>query len=334
VGVALQRRRHTATRQRLPKPVISIGGLAMGGTGKTPLVLWLARELHERGVHVGMLTRGYRRRDSAGMVIVPAGESKPAEITGDEAALLARSGLGPVGIGEDRHAVGLQLLRDFAVDAFLLDDGFQHWRLSRDLDIVLIDALDPWAGGQFPLGRLREGYAALQRADAIVLTRTQSGRNYRRLIEEIRSHNPRAPIFRSRVAPVEWQLIGGDARMPAAGTGLPPVAAFCGLGNPGSFWMTLHALGITPLHRMAFPDHHRYRLRDLESIAAAARRAGAAALLTTAKDAMNMPPALCPDPPIWQLHVETEVENGQELAALAAGFSLKRARVPDRADGA
>jgi tetraacyldisaccharide 4'-kinase len=296
--------------------VISIGGLAMGGTGKTPLVLWLARELRERGVAVGMLTRGYRRGDSAEIVIVPAGHEKPVEITGDEAALLARSGVGPVGIAAGRYRAGLELLNHFRVDAFLLDDGFQHWRLARDLDIVCIDALDPWAsGGEFPYGRLREGYAALQRAGAIVLTRVQAGRAYRLLIEEIRRHNPVAPIFRSRVAPVEWRLEGGEARMPAAG-GLPPAFAFCGLGNPGSFWTTLRALGIAPLGRVAFPDHHRYSSGDLEALSKAARRVGARALLTTAKDGINLPPG-ARDLPIWQLHVEVEVENGGDLAAQA-----------------
>ena len=283
-GGAVKRWLDTMRQSRLATPVISIGGLAVGGTGKTPLVLWLAERLKERGIQPAILTRGYRRRAAEPHTVLAPGERAPVERTGDEAQMYVRAGIGPLGIGADRAGAGRLIEERFAPDAFLLDDGFQHWRLDRTLDIVVLDALDPFGGGApIPLGRLREPLAALGRADAIVVTRTAPGDDIAAIEARVRKYNAKAPVFASRVAVRGWRDAAGDA------ASLPPrAAAFCGLGNPDSFWRTLRELGVAPVWRRAFGDHHRYSRQELAAMAAQARAAGAEALLTTEKDAANL----------------------------------------------
>jgi tetraacyldisaccharide 4'-kinase len=252
--------------------VISVGGLAMGGAGKSPLALHLARKLADAGQNLAILTRGYGRKSRLD-TIVARGETAPVAHTGDEAQMFLRQGVAHVGIGADRYEVGRKMEQQLHPGVFLLDDGFQHFGLKRDHDIVLIDALDPLGGGVFPLGRLREPMSALARATVVVITRAE----YRHTgIERmIRQHNAKAPIFRSRVV-VTGEIPQGR------------LAAFCGLGQPRTFWRTLDALGSEIILRMAFPDHHRYSSGDLEEICRQASAAGAEALVTTEKDWMNL----------------------------------------------
>jgi tetraacyldisaccharide 4'-kinase len=288
-GGGWKRRRDQARIQRLRTPVVSVGGLSMGGSGKTPFVLWLAARCREDGLKPAILTRGYRRRSPEAVTILDAGVSAPVARTGDEGQILARSGVAPVGIGADRAAAGRALEGRFHPDLFILDDGFQHHRLARELDIVLVDALDPLGGGDvFPRGRLREAPPALSRAGAFVITRAERGRAYTGIEAALRAHNREAPIFTARVVPEYW--VEYDSRQQFAVAELPcfRVAAFCGLANPGSFWATLAGLGCRPLARWGFGDHHRYRPLELHRVAAAARRLGAEILLTTEKDAMNL----------------------------------------------
>ena len=299
---------------RLAAPVISIGGLTVGGAGKTPIVLWLAERLKERGRRPAILTRGYRRRTAERLTILGPGERAPAERTGDEAQSYVRAGVGPVGISADRVAAGLLIEERFHPDVFLLDDGFQHRRLARSLDVVVLDALDPFGGGEvMPLGRLREPIAALARADVVIVTRTQRGRSIAGIEARIRKHNPKAPVFTARVAPRGWiDAATGEAAW------LPPRAgAFCGLGNPDSFWRSLRALGVTPVFRRAFPDHHRYTGDELRELAN-----GAEALLTTEKDTANLPAgwqqAVAPLRVLW-LEIGVEVDRAEALLRLAGG---------------
>jgi tetraacyldisaccharide 4'-kinase len=221
-GVALDRR--FTTPKRLPKPVISVGGLSMGGAGKTPFVLRLAEVLTARGHRVGILTRGYRRRDKV-PIVYPPGERAPIELTGDEAQLFLRAGHAWVGIGANRYLTGRLIEKH--VDLYLLDDGFQHWALHRDLDLVLLDELDPWAGGGvFPAGLLREGPEALARATSVVRPRKIAV-------------NPPPPGRYS---------------------------AFCGIANPVSFLRTLRQCQVEVEDWREFPDHHRYTVEDLAGL--------------------------------------------------------------------
>jgi 3-deoxy-D-manno-octulosonic-acid transferase len=317
LGGRLKRAAGLARRRRLATPVVSVGGLALGGTGKSPIVLWLAQRLKERGRRPAVLTRGYRRAAGEQYTVLAPGERAAVGRTGDEAQAYLRAGVGPVGIGADRYGAGLLVEERFQPGVFLLDDGFQHWRLGRALDIVAIDALEPFGRGPFPLGRLRECPAALGRAGLIVLTRTTPGRTYAGLEAEIRRYNERAPVFRSRAAPKSWvNAATGEVLSPEDLTG--GTAAFCGLGNPGSFWQSLAALGYRPVFRSAFPDHHPYRLEELRALASRAREAGAAALLTTQKDVANLPEdwqGAIGGLPLWGLEIEVEIEGAERFLA-------------------
>jgi len=288
-GSSWRRRRQSARQQRLDTPVVSVGSLSMGGSGKTPFVLWLARRLQETGGRPAILTRGYRREAPEERSIFEAGAQAPVSRTGDEAQIFLRSGVAPVGIGARRAAVGRAIEQRFRPDVLILDDGFQHWRLARDHDIVLVDALDPFGGGAlFPLGRLRELPEALARAGTVVITRAEPGRAYPGIERLVRTHNAHAPIFRARVATERWVEAGSGEDFEPAGLPCSRVAAFCGLANPASFWRTLESLGLTPVMRREFADHHRYRPAELRRLAAEARLGGAEALLTTEKDLMNI----------------------------------------------
>lgn len=303
-GTVVNQARRRASRKSLQTPVISIGALTMGGAGKTPMVAHLARRLREMGKNPAILTRGYKRVSIEPIVIVPRGGSSPVESTGDEAQIFVRRGDAHVGIGAKRYEVGRRMEKELGPDIFLLDDGFQHVQLHRDHDVVLIDADDPAAGGLFPAGRLREPISALQRATEIVITRGAGE------IEGLQ-----VPVFRSRVVPGEW--VGGE---PGAG----PVAAFCGLGDPRSFWRTLEEQRLNVKLRIAFADHHSYSVDDLTHLAKAAREVGAETLVTTEKDAMNLcanaeatiaPLKLC-----W-LRIAVEIEGEDELLKRLTGIT-------------
>ncbi len=274
-GMALDRAVKRFRPCRPEARVISVGNLALGGTGKTPLVLWLCDRLARAGVKAGVLTRGYGREGGAEIEVFEAGAAADVRAVGEEAALILKQGKAQVGIGPDR-CKAWRIMRDRgAPEVIVLDDGFQHWRMKRDADVVLIDALDPLRGGLLPLGRLREPFSALKRATAVVITRTQAGREYKGLIAEIRKDNATAPIFRARIAAIR----------PETGDGT--VGAFCGLGQPAGFEQTLKEIGIALQFFEVFPDHHRYTEAEISAL-----RARAAILVTTEKDLMNVPAAL------------------------------------------
>ena len=282
-----KRIKETALSRRLNTPVISIGGIGMGGSGKTPMVEYLCERLRSAGAEPAILTRGYRRRSIARRVAIKAGAKVPVSLTGDEAQILLRTGYAHIGIGSDRAWTGELVESLYHPDVFLLDDGFQHWRLARDLDIVLIDALNPFAGGYvFPQGGQREPFSTLGRANAFVISRAIRGREYRGIQNVLHDINPAAPVFRCMVEPLYWvnernQQLGH----PPEG----PMAAFCGLANPASFWRTVKRLRIEPVFRWAFSDHHHYKWRELQTLASQARAHGATVLLTTEKDVANLP---------------------------------------------
>jgi 3-deoxy-D-manno-octulosonic-acid transferase len=314
-GGRWKRRWSERTQQSLSTPVISVGGIAMGGVGKTPFVAYLARKLHERGIRCAILTRGYRRRVSAPCTIVAAGTEASVDVTGDEPQILLRAGVAHLGIGADRYYVGCLLERQLQPDVFLLDDGFQHARLRRDLDIVLLDGLDPFAGGDvFPIGRLREPIEALSRADAIFISRAE-GRRFDSVVERIRQVNSNAPVYLSCVRPVAWRELRGSAPLSLDAFAGRRVFAFCSLANPAAFWSSLHDLQCVLSGQMAFPDHHTYTAADLHRISYQARRAGAEVLVTTEKDVMNLPSTAFDLPVCW-LEIKISVDGEQKLLAL------------------
>jgi len=303
----------------LPVPVVSIGGITVGGSGKTPFTTYLAKRLTERGYSPAILTRGYQRRSPAPNLVFGPGSTVPRAITGDEAQIFLRSGIAPVGIGANRYETANILLRQFpSTDVLLLDDGFQHARVKRDLDVVLLDGLDPFGQeGVVPLGRLREPLDALSRAGALVVTRAETDLRFEAIRDRVRDYNPRAPVFRALSKTRSWR----DYRSGAPVKALPSrrVAAFCGLGNPRNFWLTLESLGLEVVFRWAFGDHHVYKPFELQRVAHQARVHGADILVTTEKDRLNCPSnldkAISPFDLAW-LELELELDNEAAFFAL------------------
>jgi tetraacyldisaccharide 4'-kinase len=285
----LRSERYARSVKPLPVPVISIGGITVGGSGKTPFTTYLASKLKECDFSPAILTRGYRRRSPARSLVIAPGAKLPAAFTGDEAQIFLRAGIAPVGIGANRYQTAQLLLSRFPeTNVLLLDDGFQHAQLQREVDIVLIDALDPFGRGEVvPAGRLREPLFALQRADLLVITRCESDRQFEAISGELRRYHVEAPIFRSRFTACRWR----DLHTGAACRKLPEkeVAAFCALGNPQAFWNTLESLGLDLVFRWTFDDHHVYKPVELRRLAEQARLNGAKMLVTTEKDLINLP---------------------------------------------
>jgi 3-deoxy-D-manno-octulosonic-acid transferase len=332
-GGRRRRRRQLAQQRALDVPVISVGNITMGGTGKTPCVLRLAELLRAAGRQPGILTRGYGRGSPEKYLVLAPGASMRAEHTGDEPQIFVRSGVAPVGIGADRHRVGTALVQAFAPDLILLDDGMQHAKLARDLDIVLIDALKPFGGGHlFPLGRLREPLEGLARAGVVLITRSAFSDLTPAIVNTVRRYNREAPVFRASVAPEAWVEPASGREYPIAERPFERAGVICGLGNPLAFRRTLESVAVTPVDMVEFPDHHRYRPHELKRAAEQMATSGAKALVTTEKDVVN----LCEDwasliapLELYWLKVAMGIESEQQLMELVLKVtSRKSVRLP------
>ena len=310
-------RRGTFQTTKLDHPVISVGNITVGGTGKTPLVEWVARTLAAEGKFPCILTRGYGRKNPQLEVIVSDGYnvlSTPAE-AGDEPYLLATKLAGQVAVisSANRIEAAQTATKDFGADCFVLDDGFQHLRLARDLNIVTIDATNPWGGGHLlPYGRLRESPANLVRADCVVITRCNQVDSIDSLAEEISQLTNGRPIFSS-----EMRTSRASALKNSAQALKPParIAGFCAVGNPASFFEQLRRAGFEVVLEKSFPDHHVYSQDEVDAIARSATEAGAKAVITTAKDAVKLRP-LHLAMPCYVLEIDIRIENGEELVRL------------------
>ena len=274
---------------------ISVGNLTTGGTGKTPLVALIAEILMERGEKVCILTRGYGRDDPRKRVLVSDGKEilVDARIGGDEPVELAHklNGGAVILADADRVSAGLWAKKTFGITAFILDDGFQHRRVKRDLDIVCIDATNPCGNGRIlPAGTLRESFNGLKRADAIVITRADQSDKVTDIRQRLLMRNGSATVFEAssrirNLAAIETF----PAKTQSSQSGNPAdVFAFAGIGNPDSFIKTLKNSGIVVTGSCLFPDHHLYARSDIERIESLARQSGAEAIVTTGKDAVKL----------------------------------------------
>jgi len=257
-------------QKRLNRPVISIGNLTVGGTGKTPMVIWLAESLLAEGKRVGILSRGYK--GSAGT----SDEIELMKFRLQERALF--------GVGADRFEQGQKL--EASVDVFLLDDGFQHLALARDVNILLLDAAQPLANQKMlPAGHLREPISSMGRADVLLFTRTETVPGTAAAIEKLEGY----PVFSAATRLIGFRLFGaGIGLLPPGEIGAGPFYAFCGIGNPRAFFQDLQNWNFALTGHCEFADHHRYDQRDATEIQAAARTSGAKALVTTEKDVQNL----------------------------------------------
>lgn len=284
--------------ERLRAPVISIGNLTFGGTGKTPFTIWLAQELAARGKQVSVLTRGYRRA-TTGVRAYPPGsgwEQAGSAHDGDEAQLFLRHlPAASLGISAHRFEAGTQIERISPPDVHLLDDGFQHLRLARQCDVVLIDASNPWgartAGTRNLPRALREPASALRRVDALILTRCEQSNQagLAKLTDELRRLHPAAPVFRSSTILSGFRDSLASPPVPAAALKDKRVAAVCGLAHPENFFALLRAAGFSLVATRSFPDHHHYNDQDVDQINDMIRSHGADTLITTEKDVVNLP---------------------------------------------
>jgi tetraacyldisaccharide 4'-kinase len=252
--------------RRLARPVVSVGNLSVGGSGKTPFVIALSELLKRRGISFDVLSRGYGRK-SQGVAVVDR-DGMPKDF-GDEPLLIARNLQAPVIVGADRYQAGLVAERRFDSKLHLLDDGFQHRRLHRDFDIVMLPAAD-LADTLLPLGRLREPISSLRRADAVVFSGELEN-------EDAVGRWMRAPenLWRAQRV-LEAPSIQGSA------------VAFCGIARPAQFFEALRSKGSELVSTISFPDHHRYSERDIARLQREKAARGASCFVTTEKDAINL----------------------------------------------
>lgn len=309
--------------RRLPRPVISIGNIQMGGSGKTPLVLELLDGLQEEGLRVGVLTRGYKRGSRDNRILLPGGESAATvQLIGDEAALILKKlRSGALGVGADRREVGQELLRRQEVEVFLLDDGFQHRRLHRDLDICLID-VSRWAEHPFlfPFSSLRDAKASLRRTGAILLTKFEKCSDKAEALKARLEKTYRAPVFKTAFVFHSLTKLKDGRPLDPGEIKAKPVAALCGIANPEHFFEMLESEGFRIVYRKAFPDHHDYALQELREVETTARAAGAEGLLVTEKDAVKLRERLADAPElhenVWVFGVRLCVEDAGRLGGV------------------
>jgi len=284
VRVALYRAGILKTR-RLPRPVVSVGNITVGGTGKTPVTACIARLLLERGMKVAVLSRGYGGSMEGRAAIVSDGSEVllTAEQCGDEPYLLATTVTGlMVVMGSDRHRAGMLAMERLSPDIFLLDDGFQHLGLHRDLDILLLDCARPFGNSlTLPAGLLREPAGAAQRADLIIHTRCPEGATPAPVV----AGKPRC-IARHRLADLV-PLSGGDPMAFAALRGRK-ILAFAGIAEPAAFFESLTAQGLNLVRTLPFPDHVRYDSSRLAALDRAIGECGAEFAVTTEKDGVKL----------------------------------------------
>lgn len=282
--------------KRLNRPVISVGNLTVGGTGKTPMVIWLAERLLADGKRVAILSRGYR--GSGG--------------SSDEIELMKQKLKDAVlfGVGSDRYAQGRRL-ESAGVDVYVLDDGFQHLQLARDVDIVLVDSTRPLQQ-EFvvPAGRLRERRSALNRAHIVIFTRTEQSKLPVNAIPKL----PPFAVYLSKSKLLGFRRFGASDQQESLNQSLTGVYfAFCGIGNPEAFFIDLERWGVRLAGRRAFRDHHHYTPGEMDNLQRAAQRAGASGLVTTEKDAQNMDETVALNMPVAIALVAMEIPEDQEF---------------------
>jgi tetraacyldisaccharide 4'-kinase len=279
--------RGTLHSQRLRGPVISVGNISVGGSGKTPFIILLGELLKAKGVKFDILSRGYGRRSSGVLHVNPAGS--PVEF-GDEPLLLAKKLEVPVIVGESRLEAGLFAEKLFSPQLHILDDGFQHRALARDFDIVLLTP-DDLKDSLLPIGRLREPMSSLRRSDALALSEGLSSLPF--------------PLPGKLLWKIQRRIISD---------GIPPrPVAFCGIARPHVFLSQLRAAGVEPVGEAIYQDHHSYIRRDIDALRKLAERQHAGGFITTEKDAVNLGPHLADLNPIVVVPMKMELEDAANV---------------------
>jgi tetraacyldisaccharide 4'-kinase len=309
-------------RKRAPLPVISVGNLVVGGAGKTPFSSYLLKGLARQGRQVAVIARGYR--------------SGKSDAVNDELVMLGRQVPDALTLATPNRLAGCRKAAELGAEVAVLDDGFQHIPLLRDLDILLLDATRPFGNGRLlPRGTLREPPECARRADLAVLTRVDLAS--RAQVGELRTWLGRLkrdmPVAECCFRPATMKAITG-----AGGPEAPPlepealagrrIGAFAGLADPRSFGRLLRALGAVVVYSRRFRDHHRYTGQNLAEVGAEARAAGAELLVTTEKDAVKLGRLSPPEVPLYCLPIEVELREGEDLLWAEVGRALANFKKP------
>jgi len=309
-------RRGVLLSREASAPVVSVGNITLGGSGKTPLVIELAREFSTKGLSPAVLTRGYGGSDRAiSRVVLPGDE---AGVVGDEALLIARA-LPTVHVvrGASRAEAARYAAERFDPGIYILDDGFGHLALKRDFDILVVDARRGFGNGRtFPAGPLREPLGALARADAIIirhddvsLEAKHAAPTQQNVIEKTaRRYAPEVPILKMKAHAVGLAEEAGGEAIPLQAIENKRISTFSGIGNPASFDRSLTEIGLHAVAHLAYSDHHNYNEKDIAEIADTARL-GAEVVLTTEKDLVKFPKGQILKLPLYALRIRMEVEN-------------------------
>jgi len=299
----------------LPGFVISVGNLTLGGTGKTPIVILIAGILKDNGLKPAILSRGYGGDSREKVNVVSDGKQilLSAEMAGDEPVMIAKRLKSiPVLTGKDRFLSGNHALEHFGVDTLILDDGYQHLALYRDLNILLLDQKEPLGNGfLFPAGELREPVDASRRADLICFTRCSENANFGSQDGKL-ALSDNVPVVKTALKLEALVRLDNHETRDVKILQDKPVAAFCGIAKPGDFRRTLETAGARVVFFHAFPDHHRYLADDLKTIEQEARKAGAEYILVSEKDSVKIDPSHF-SLPVLKVIIEVEILEGREV---------------------
>jgi tetraacyldisaccharide 4'-kinase len=302
------------TTQKLNCKVVSVGNLTVGGTGKTPLILAMAKQFRDLGERVVVISRGYKGRKKEKITIASQGDGPLVswEEVGEEPFLLADRCEGvPVLVGKNRYEVGRFALENFRPTVILLDDGFQHLKLFRDLNVLLIDCTAPFGNGYLlPRGPLREPLSHIKRASAIVFSRVSQSKNLQQIKQKIEPWIEEKPVFHLNFFPMGFVSIGTKKEEDLTLVKGKKILAVSGIGNPFNFHQTLLKLGPQEVLEKVFPDHYFYSRRDFKKILDAGK--GMDCIITTEKDGVKLERFLGKGSSLWALRIEGRITEGEE----------------------
>jgi len=301
-------------KKRLKAKVISVGNLTLGGSGKTPMVVYLASEFKKKGKKVVILTRGYKRKAREQKELQGKTENLSWDLFGDEPFLLA-SNLPdvPVIINKSRFEAGSFAQKKYEPDLLILDDGFQHWGLERDLDLVMIDSTFPISKEKlFPKGRLREPLSALKRADLVVLNQKGESTGMKDTVDFVIKYNPSCFLGQSSYEVSEVENIADGKSIDFSALRGEKTIAFSGIADNLSFERTLLHLGMGVLEHIKFSDHHIYSEKDMMNIQDEGKRKGASFLCTTEKDSIRLPKTVDFQLPVYVAKIKLRIKDKEK----------------------
>ncbi len=306
-------------KQQLSAKVISVGNLTVGGTGKTPMVIALAEILMKNNKKAAILSRGYKSQDEGRLKIVSDGKGVKLDTAsaGDEPYLIAERLKGaPVLICSDRYESGRYAIENFDADTIILDDGFQNLAIKKNIDILLIDAMNPFGNAHLlPRGILREPFSAIKRADIVIITKADYPKNVPNIVNCIRLYNEHAPIFKAVYKPSILVNIATGRKEGINSLNNKSVSIFSGIANPLSFSYLIKNTGATIVEEFVFNDHHSYIRGDLGKIVGSKAK-DIDMIITTEKDAVKIRGLIKEDVNIWAVRIDLSIDDISELERL------------------